>query len=269
MTKKYIYSICILICCLLVSHVASAQTTYVKGKIIDRKTKETIPGASVIIVDKDGRVVRGVSSDIDGNYSLAVSDKTHKIMVSYIGYKSTAPIAIDKPIINFQIEPSDNMMDEVKIVSKAKSDNGSGMKIDKRDQTSAISTINAKELEDMQAGSIDQALQGRLSGIDITSTSGDPGAPMQIRIRGTSSINGAVDPLIVVDGMTYDISIPSDFNFATSDENNYGQLLNIAPSDILDISVLKDAAATAIWGSRGANGVLVINTKREPLVHQQ
>jgi TonB-linked SusC/RagA family outer membrane protein len=262
MTKKYIYSICILICCLLVSHVASAQTTYVKGKIIDRKTKETIPGASVIIVDKDGRVVRGVSSDIDGNYSLAVSDKTHKIMVSYIGYKSTAPIAIDKPIINFQIEPSDNMMDEVKIVSKAKSDNGSGMKIDKRDQTSAISTINAKELEDMQAGSIDQALQGRLSGIDITSTSGDPGAPMQIRIRGTSSINGAVDPLIVVDGMTYDISIPSDFNFATSDENNYGQLLNIAPSDILDISVLKDAAATAIWGSRGANGVLVINTKR-------
>ncbi|RZK16391.1 MAG: SusC/RagA family TonB-linked outer membrane protein, partial [Pedobacter sp.] len=180
----------------------------------------------------------------------------------YIGYKSTAPLAIDKAVINFQIESADNQMDEVQIVSKAKSDNGSGMSIDKRDQTSAVGTINAKELEDMQAASIDQALQGRLAGLDIAASSGDPGAPMQIRIRGTSSINGAVDPLIVVDGMPYDITIPSDFNFATSDENNYGQLLNIAPSDIKDISVLKDAAATAIWGSRAANGVLVINTKR-------
>ncbi len=85
---------------------------------------------------------------------------------------------------------------------------------------------------------------------------------MQIRIRGTTSLNGASDPLIVVDGMPYDITIPDDFNFATSDDNAYGQLLNIAPSDIKEISVLKDAAATAIWGSRAANGVLIISTKR-------
>ncbi|WP_231425167.1 SusC/RagA family TonB-linked outer membrane protein [Pedobacter sp. Leaf250] len=263
MTKKYTYSIFILLCCLLLSSVTSAQQiNYVKGKVIDKKDRQPIIGASVTIVDKDRRVIKGVSTDIDGNYSLPVNDKTYRIMVSYIGYKSTAPLAIDKAVINFQIESADNQMDEVQIVSKAKSDNGSGMSIDKRDQTSAVGTINAKELEDMQAASIDQALQGRLAGLDIAASSGDPGAPMQIRIRGTSSINGAVDPLIVVDGMPYDITIPSDFNFATSDENNYGQLLNIAPSDIKDISVLKDAAATAIWGSRAANGVLVINTKR-------
>ncbi len=262
MTKKYIYSFCIILCSVLASLATRAQTTNVKGTVSDKKTKETIIGASVVIIDKDGRVVKGVSTDIDGNYSLPVADKSYRITVSFIGYKSTSPITIDKPIINFQLESSDQQMETVMVTGRVKSDNGTGMKIDKRDLTSAVSSINAKELEDMQAGSIDQALQGRLSGIDITASSGDPGAPMQIRIRGTSSINGAVDPLIVVDGMAYDISIPADFNFATSDMNNYGQLLNIAPSDILDISVLKDAAATAVWGSRGSNGVLVINTKR-------
>ena len=114
----------------------------------------------------------------------------------------------------------------------------------------------------MQAASIDQALQGRLPGVDITAASGDPGAGMQIRIRGTSSINASTDPLIVVDGMPYETSIPSDFNFGTSDEVGYAALLNIAPSDISDISILKDAAATAVWGSRAANGVVVITTKR-------
>ncbi len=85
---------------------------------------------------------------------------------------------------------------------------------------------------------------------------------MQIRIRGTSSINSSADPLIVVDGMPYETSVPSDFNFGTADELGYASLLNIAPTDIRDITILKDAAATAVWGSRAANGVVVINTKR-------
>ena len=117
-------------------------------------------------------------------------------------------------------------------------------------------------MEEMQSASIDQALQGRLPGVDITAASGDPGTGMQIRIRGTSSINGATNPLIVVDGLPFETTIPSDFNFGTSDEVGYAQLLNIAPSDIRDISILKDAAATAVWGSRAANGVVVIVTKR-------
>ncbi|MFD2581445.1 SusC/RagA family TonB-linked outer membrane protein [Pedobacter vanadiisoli] len=263
MTQRYNYSFFILLWCLLLSSLTYAQQiNYVKGRVIDKKDKQPIIGASVVIIDKDKRVIKGVSTDIDGNYSLPVADKTYRISVSYIGYKSSAPINIDKAVINFQLEASDNQMDEVQIVSRAKTNNGSGMSIDKRDQTSATVTIDAKDLEDLQAASVDQALQGRMAGVDITASTGDPGAPMQIRIRGTSSINGATDPLIVLDGMPYDITIPSDFNFATSDENNYGQLLNIAPSDIKEISVLKDAAATAIWGSRAANGVLIITTKR-------
>ncbi|WP_443938982.1 SusC/RagA family TonB-linked outer membrane protein [Pedobacter sp. MW01-1-1] len=261
--RKYTRSVFILLCFLFgAGLVTNAQVTTVRGRIIDKKDKQPIVGASVVLVDKDRRVVKGVSSDINGNYALPVADKNLRIQVSYIGYNSTSPIAIDKDVINFQLEPSSNQMDEVQISAKAKTDSGTGMIIDKRDQTSATATISGKELEEMQAPSIDQALQGRLSGVDITASTGDPGAPMQIRIRGTSSINGATDPLIVLDGMPYDISIPSDFNFATSDENNYGQLLNIAPSDIKEISVLKDAAATAVWGSRAANGVLVITTKR-------
>lgn len=261
--KKYTVSIFALFCLLFIAVPYSyAQTVTVRGRIIDKNDKQPIIGASVVLVDKDRRVVRGVSSDINGSYVLPVTDKSYRIQVSFIGYNTTSPIAIDKAVINFQLESSSNQMNEVQIVSKARTSNGSGMNIDKRDQTSATTTINAKDLEEIQAASIDQALQGRMAGVDITASTGDPGAPMQIRIRGTSSINGATDPLIVLDGMPYDISIPSDFNFATSDENNYGQLLNIAPSDIKEISVLKDAAATAVWGSRAANGVLVITTKR-------
>jgi TonB-linked SusC/RagA family outer membrane protein len=131
-----------------------------------------------------------------------------------------------------------------------------------RNSTLAYSKISAKEMEEMQATSIDQALQGRMAGVDIAANSGDPGAGMQIRIRGTSSINSSNDPLIVVDGMPYETEVPTDFNFGTADDQGYATLLNIAPSDIKDITILKDAAATALWGSRAANGVIVINTKR-------
>jgi len=117
-------------------------------------------------------------------------------------------------------------------------------------------------MEEMQATSIDQALQGRIAGVDITASSGDPGAGMQIRIRGTNSINASSNPLIVVDGIPYNTSIPSDFNFGTADDQGYASLINIAPSDIKDITILKDAAATAMWGSQAANGVILINTKR-------
>ncbi|RZK69828.1 MAG: SusC/RagA family TonB-linked outer membrane protein, partial [Pedobacter sp.] len=209
--KKYTSGIFILLCCLFLSVIVKAQTpaaiTTVRGRIIDKKDKGPIPGASVMLVDKDKRVIKGVSSDLNGNYVIPVPDKTLRIMVSFIGYNTTAPLNIDKAVINFQLEEASNTMNEVVISTRVKTNNGSGMQIDKRDQTSSSITIDAKELEDMQAASIDQALQGRMAGVDITSTSGDPGAPMQIRIRGTSSINGAVDPLIVVDGMPFDITV--------------------------------------------------------------
>ncbi|HTN19961.1 MAG TPA: SusC/RagA family TonB-linked outer membrane protein [Pelobium sp.] len=238
-------------------------TLTVTGKVTDRNDKLPIPGASVTVLDKDNRTVSGAITDIEGNFAVRIKDKSHRITVSFIGYKTSKPVVIgERKTVNITLEAEINALNEVVVRGQADVDNGTGLPISRIRNTAAISSINARELQEMQSSSIDQALQGRLPGVDISTVSGDPGAGMQIRIRGTASLNGASDPLIVVDGMPYEITIPDDFNFATSDDNAYGQLLNIAPSDINEISVLKDAAATAVWGSRASNGVLVITTKR-------
>lgn len=240
---------------------ASGESKVIRGKVVAKKNSTPIEGVAVTEVDADGRVVKGTNTDIDGNYALKFTNLTHKISFSYIGYKSVTLELKGKNTINATMEPGGADLDEVVVVSGKKTDNGS-LSVADKDLTVAVAKINAKDLEEMSSASIDQALQGRLAGVDITSSSGDPGAGMSIRIRGTSSINANTNPLIVVDGMPYETTIPSDFNFGTADDQGYAQLLNIAPSDIKEIVVLKDAAATAMWGSRAANGVLLITTKR-------
>lgn len=242
---------------------AGAQATTgitVQGKVLD-KQKNPIQGVTVAEVDADERTVKATTTDVDGNFAIRISSKKNKLSFSYIGYKTVNQPINDRTTFSINMENSANDLGEVVIVAQRKTDNGL-VSIPERSLTTAVTKINAKDMEEMQAASIDQALQGRLPGVDITAASGDPGAGMQIRIRGTSSINSSTDPLIVVDGMPYETQIPSDFNFGTADELGYASLLNIAPSDIRDITILKDAAATAIWGSRAANGVLVITTKR-------
>lgn len=233
----------------------------VQGKIVSSKDKSPIQGASVTEIDKEDRIIRGVATDIEGNFAIRISNPKNKLSISYIGFKTIVIPVSGRSNIAIQLNPSNNDMDEVIVVSGRKTDNGM-LSVSERDRTIAAATISAKEMEEMQATSIDQALQGRLPGVDITASSGDPGAGMSIKIRGTSSINSSDNPLIVVDGMPYETDIPSDFNFGTADEQGYAALLNIAPSDIKDITVLKDAAATAVWGARAAGGVLIINTKR-------
>ncbi|MEO7310742.1 MAG: SusC/RagA family TonB-linked outer membrane protein [Chitinophagaceae bacterium] len=233
----------------------------VRGKITDKITKAPVQGASVSEIDADGRIIKGASSDIEGNFVIKLSNPKNKLSVSYIGHKTILMPINGKGVINFQLEDDKAELDGVTIVVSKKTDNGLTSIAD-RELTTATARISAKELEEMQATSIDQALQGRLAGVDIVANSGDPGAAMSIKIRGTSSISNAGNPLIVVDGLPYETEIPGDFNFGTADEQGYAQLLNISPSDIKDITVLKDAAATAVWGSRAANGVLVITTKR-------
>jgi TonB-linked SusC/RagA family outer membrane protein len=241
---------------------AEEVKTVVKGKVVDKKTKAPISGVSVTELDADGRILKGTSTDIEGNFVLKMTNAKHKISISYIGYTTTEQSLNGRTNINFQMEEANAAsMDQVFITAARNTDNGMS-NISERKSTLATSRISAKELEEMQAASIDQALQGRLSGVDITASSGDPGAAMNIRIRGVSSISSTGTPLIVVDGMPYETEIPGDFNFGTADEQGYAQLLNISPADIKEITVLKDAAATAIWGSRAANGVLVITTKR-------
>jgi TonB-linked SusC/RagA family outer membrane protein len=243
------------------SNVYAQDALIIRGKVVDKADQKPIEHVSVAEIDADNRIVRGISTDIDGNFALKVSNRRNRITISYIGYKTVTQNIGEKTSLNIALEQEGRQMQEVVVVSQSRTNNGNLSILDKN-STIATAKINAKELEEMGSASIDQALQGRLAGVDIAASSGDPGSGMSIRIRGTSSINAGTNPLIVVDGMPYETSIPSDFNFGTADEQGYAALLNIAPSDIRDISVLKDAAATAMWGSRAANGVLVITTKR-------
>ena len=233
----------------------------IRGNVTSSTDNEPLIGVSVVEVDKDNRTVTGTQTDLDGNYSLRVSPESdHKLMFSYIGFKSKTVNITENRTINCVLDEDAQTLGEVTVTAQKRVSEFMG--ISERDMTFAYSKIEASEVENLPVASIDEALQGRMSGVDIVANSGEPGAGMSIRIRGISSINAASDPLIVVDGIPYDTKISEDFDFATADEENYSQLLNISPSDIEEITVLKDAASCAIYGSRGANGVLMIKTKR-------
>jgi TonB-linked SusC/RagA family outer membrane protein len=245
------------------AQVATAKPT-VRGKVVDKTNNTPVIGCYVIERDKDMRYIKGVSTDINGNYALTLNNPENLISFSFIGYETVVQPVNGRTTINIQFAPSVVGLGEVVVSEEATvvQANGTGLNIAPRNTTTAVQTLQVSEISDLSVSSIDQALTGRLSGVDVGTTTGDPGAGMNIRIRGTASINGSANPLIVLDGMPYETQIPSDFNFGTADEIGYAQLLNIAPTDIKDITVLKDAASTAVWGSRAANGVLIINTKR-------
>ncbi len=246
----------------LIAGVARAQdNTSVRGTVVDKTDGAPLTGVTVAELDKTGRIVSGVSTDLNGSYLLKNVNPEHTLTFSFIGFTTSRESVGTRTVINVSLQPDVTTLEAVDIQAEKMTNTGM-MEIASRDLTTAASKVDVSELAEVQATSIDQALQGRMAGVDIVANSGDPGAGMSIRIRGTSSINQSSDPLIVVDGMPYDIEVSSDFNFATATEQGYAQLLNIAPSDIKDITVLKDAAATAIWGSRASNGVLVINTRR-------
>lgn len=234
-----------------------------RGKVTDAKTAMPLIGATVVELDKDGRTVNGAVTDIDGNYALRVNDPANnRLSVSYINYKTLIQTIRGRTTINVHLAGNENTLNSVTITAEETVDNGTGLQISELNSTLATAKIQAKQLENLSTPNIASALEGRLPGVNVSATSGDPGAGLSIRIRGTATINGSANPLIVLDGMPYSTTIPSDFNFGTADVQGYAQLLNVAPSDIKDITVLKDAAATAVWGAQAANGVLIINTKR-------
>lgn len=255
-----VYRKCSVLLVLLTLGLAVSAQVMIRGKVTDKKGNP-LQGVSVSVLDADNRIVTGAATDIEGNFVIKNVNTKNRLSFSIIGYKTqTIPVGSKT---EFPVTLEDNQQDlgEVVIMARPTSTNGM-MNITDKDLTTAVAKISAKELEEMSSASIDQALQGRLAGVDITASSGDPGAAMNIRIRGVSSIATTGVPLIVVDGMPLETEIPGDFNFGSADEQGYAQLLNISPADIKDITVLKDAAATAIWGSRASNGVLVITTKR-------
>lgn len=237
------------------------KTTLVRGKVVDSGDNLPIPSATVVEQDAENRTIMGVLTDVDGNFAIRVKDPKHKLLVSTIGYKSKVVPIDGRESIRIALVSSVESLNEVVITTQKKVETGL-LNISERNKTTSSVTIKASDIATTQAASIDEQLQGRVAGVDIIASSGDPGAGMQIKIRGSSTISGTSTPLVVVDGMPYETSIPADFNFGSADEESYAALLNIAPSDIETITIDKDAAATALWGSRAAGGVIIINTKR-------
>ncbi len=138
---------------------------------------------------------------------------------------------------------------------------GSGLSIPMDEVSSSRQTINMSEFDGLSMTTVDEALQGRIAGLDIVANSGNLGSGSSMRLRGVSTINSSAEPLIVVDGNVWETNT-NDFDFQSANDEKFAELLNVNPDDIESISVLKDAAATAIWGSQGANGVIEIKTKR-------
>jgi len=208
-----------------------AVTAQITGKVIDTKTKESIIGASVKIANTS----TGGITDINGIFRISTSLKNAEIEVSYIGY-STRKIVWSADIKELYIELSENTrsLDEVVVI-------GYGVQ-KKSDLTGSVSSIKADDIKRMQTTTVAQALQGKAAGVEVIRNSGAPGSGTSIRIRGMGTINNS-EPLYVVDGMPMD---RIDF---------------ISADDIESVEILKDAASSAIYGSRAANGVVLVTTK--------
>lgn len=218
-------------------------------------------GVTVCFVNAEGRVVSGVASDINGEYFMKVPEGQNlRVEVSFVGYKTKKIPYKDQTVLNVNLEENATALDEVVISAKAIEKNNMG--VANKDLGVARQKIDLEEFQDMPITSVEDMLQGKLANVDIVAMSGDPGARSSIRIRGTSSLNTSSEPLIVIDDIPYETEINEDFDFATATDEDFGALVNIAPSDIASIEVLKDAAATALWGAKAANGVLLITTKK-------
>jgi TonB-linked SusC/RagA family outer membrane protein len=246
---------------LCVNGFVDAQTI-IRGLVTDSISGEPLLGATVVQIDQSNRFINGTITDVNGNYSIKISGEQPTLGFSYIGYKFKTLEAGDRKEIHVQLVGQREELDEVVVVAE-RTNAGDGLSnIAVRDLATSVSSIDMSDLEGMPVASVAEALQGRISGVDISYTSGDPGAGMSIKIRGNTSLNGNSQPLIILDGVPYETTIGADFNFLDADVADFGSLVDLSPADIKSIQVLKDAASTAVWGSKAANGVIVITTKR-------
>lgn len=205
--------------------------TVLKGNVTDN-TGEPIIGASIL---EDGVAGNGGVTDLDGNFTLTLKGKSHKVKISYVGMKTQVVNVSGKTTINVKLDDDSNSLNDVVVI-------GYGS-VKKKDLTGSVATVGNKALEAVPVANATEALQGKMAGVQITATEGSPDAEMKIRVRGGGSITGDNTPLYIVDGFPVE------------------SISDIPASDIEDITVLKDASSTAIYGSRGANGVILVTTK--------
>lgn len=225
------------ICCTLTArsapHLFSYQEQSVKGRVTSTEDGQGFPGVNILVKGTS----RGTVTDNDGNFSITLPSPEAVLVFSSIGYKTTELTVGSQTEISVALQPDVTALSEVVVV---------GYGTQKKSQlTGAISSVGAKEITELPITNARQALQGRVAGVDVVQNGSNPGSGVTVRIRGRRSINASNDPLYVVDGIPL-----------------AGNIDDINPNDIASMEILKDASATAIYGSRGANGVVIITTKR-------
>lgn len=209
--------------------------------------------------DKSNRIIEACATDFEGNFSMVVKNTSNVLEISYIGYKTQRIEIGSRTVFNIKMV-EDNVLEDVVVVAKQVTRSG-GLDILEREMTHATQKISMDEMEGLSFTSVDQALQGQIAGLDVVFNSGDVGSGTQMRLRGNSTLEGDATPLLVVDDNIFEVD-EGTFNFTDATDESFAELLMINPEDIAEIEVLKDAASCAVWGSRGANGVIKIKTKR-------
>lgn len=229
--KKQLFTLLLLLGCISVGW---SQTRRVTGSVTDGNTGETLPGVSILV--KGSSV--GTTTNTDGKFTINVPDKKETaIIFSFVGYLPETVVLGARSEVSVALKTDQKMLEEVVVI-------GYGDAINRRDLTGSVSSVGAKQLKDIPLTNAAEALTGRLAGVRVTTSEGAPGADIQIRIRGGGSITQDNSPIYIVDG----IQVENALSF-------------LSPQDIETIDVLKDASTTAIYGARGANGVVIITTK--------
>jgi TonB-linked SusC/RagA family outer membrane protein len=240
--------------------VHAQQGGAIEGTVTDASTGEPLPGVNVVIEGTQ----QGAATGAQGEYTISDIDPgTYTLQASFVGYDTaTETVEVtsgETSVVDFPLQAAGLGLEEVVVVGYGEQE--------RRDLTGAISSIPTAEIEDAQAASVEEVLQGRISGVQVTQTSAAPGGGISVRIRGTGSLTSGGEPLYVIDGIpiksdntTFSAGQPDFGGFANPEPQNALSFLNA--NDIQSIEVLKDASATAIYGSRGANGVVLITTKR-------
>ena len=232
---------------LLLPALAHSQDRQVQGQVIDDSTGQGIPLASVTVSGTD----HGVNTDAAGRFSLSVQSAaaTKQLVISSIGY-TTKRVAMGADLV-IRLQKENKTLEDVVVI-------GYGTQ-KKRNVTGAVSSFDARKLEERPVARVDQALVGQLAGVTVKQTTGIPGKGFSVQVRGTGSITGGNEPLYVIDGFPL---AQNSSNAASGSYSTGNPLDNINPNDIENIEVLKDAAAAAIYGSRASNGVVLITTRR-------
>ncbi|MBQ5644369.1 MAG: TonB-dependent receptor plug domain-containing protein, partial [Bacteroidaceae bacterium] len=237
-----------------------AQQMTISGKVLDGDFDNApLVGATIKVEYGDNKKVDGTYTDLDGFFSLEISGEATEFSVSFIGYETQfVKIEQDRSEYEVVLHSNSNRINEVVVTGY--------QNLERRRLTAAVSTLSISDGKVGGITNIDQALAGQVAGLSTVASNGAPGAPVKIRIRGTASLYGTQDPLWVLDGMPLEgTDIPAMEELKDIDNIYQTSIAGINPADIENITVLKDAAATAIYGARAANGVIVITTKRGKL----